>query len=108
MAFFFDADAGFDEYVERRQRQAEMDASYEECFPSFIDQAEEDREYEANARYDYIREAFWGEVETAEQLEAERRWEIAEERIAHQDATEARGGPDPEVWRFRDDEDLPF
>lgn len=44
-------------------------------------------------------------IETPEQLEAEARYEAAEEAIAEQDAIEARGGPI--VSRFNDN-DIPF
>jgi len=83
MPFFYD-EASADE---------DLDAYRRGIDPWGGDQAAEDAEYEANARYDYIREAYAGEVESAASLAEEARFWAAEEAIAEQDAIEAHGGP---------------
>lgn len=72
---------------------------------SYIQQQEDD-EYEASARYDYIKEAYAGMVECPKALAAEERYWAELDAIAAQDEMEARGGP-PARW-FPDEAELPF
>lgn len=72
---------------------------------SYIQQIEND-EYEANAAYDYIREANAGMVETREQLDAEME-ACAREWQAEQDELDAAFGP--AVLRpVYDNDEIPF
>lgn len=69
-----------------------------------IDQAREELEIEANARYDYIQEAYGdlGDDPVTLRFEAQDQWE--RDMVDAQDDMEARGGP---VFHVRLD-DLPF
>lgn len=61
--------------------------------PFHGDQKAENDDYEANAPYDYLREAFGGDAEDPATLEAEAEERAQEWSIQQQDAMEARGGP---------------
>ena len=63
----------------------------------FYDTWREHCDYEDNARYDYIREAYGDLGDSPETVEAEERWWAAQEAVATQDAMEARGGPLPRL-----------
>lgn len=54
----------------------------------------EDQEYEFNAPFDYVREAYAGMIEDPETIEAEQAYYEHLNQIAEQDAIEARGGPE--------------
>jgi hypothetical protein len=64
----------------------------------------EDMDYELNAQYDYIREAYAGDVESQASLDEEAAYYEEVNRQEAMDAMEARGGP--AVYFF--DDSIPF
>ena len=65
---------------------------------------QEECDYQLNAHYDYITEAYGGDAECLATLEAEQAYYDEINREAAMDAMEARGGPD---YRF-DTNPIPF
>ncbi|MAK31358.1 hypothetical protein [Acinetobacter sp.] len=55
---------------------------------------QEECDYQLNAQYDYVSEAYGGDVESLATLEAEAEYRAYENLVAAMDAMEARGGPD--------------